>query len=891
MISDSAPTQGSNEGPEAPGLAWHSLDNEELANAERIARMGTWVWDIASGAIKWSDEVFRLFGHEPGAFRPDYASFMEHVHPDDRQTVETALGRSLAGGTVYEVEHRVVRRDGTVRHVRERGEVVLRGGKPARMTGTVHDMTELWVVLQALTESERRLTAAQEIGRIGDWEWWPETGRMLWSPMIFRLQSREGAVPPPAEESFEFYDLPSRDELRAAIARSLQTGEGYDLDLQSTRPDGSVVWHNAVGQVRRDATGQVKSLYGTLQDITPRKEAELQAAATAGFLTSTLDSITDALYTLDAAWRFTFLNQRAETLLKRPKEGLLGREVWAEFPEAAGTIFEEEFRRALQTRETVQFETFYEPLQTWFEVRAFPLTSGLAVYFRDINEEKAANDRIAEQASLLEKAHDAIIVRSLRDEITFWNEGAHRTLGWAPAEVLGRPAAEILTGDRDKAAEAWQTVLAGGEWNGELEARTKEGELRTLACSWTLLRGPEGRPRGVLCIETDITARRTLEQQLLRAQRLESIGTLAGGIAHDLNNLLAPIFMGIDLLRPAVDGDQQLRILDTMSQSAHRGRQLIRQVLSFARGMDTAARCLQPAPLIREVHSIIQTTFPRSIRIDLLVGENLPDIEADPTQIEQVLLNLCVNARDAMPEGGTLTIEVTGALLQPHDPRLPAGREPGHYLLIDVRDTGVGMTPEVCERIFEPFFTTKSFGEGTGLGLPTSLNIVHRHRGFLHAESRAGAGSTFHLGLPAAPTVSHEAAPPADSLAGLRGNGECILVVDDETSILQIIRHSLQSFGYEVLTAQSGQQALALQAEHGNRIALVLTDLMMPAMDGPALIEALRHTGKDLRFVTTSGLHSGETLERCRRLGVTAFLPKPYSTRDLLQVVRQTLDA
>jgi PAS domain S-box-containing protein len=499
--------------------------------------------------------------------------------------------------------------------------------------------------------------------------------------------------------------------------------------------------------------------------------------------------------------------------------------------------------------------------------------------------------RTREQAEMLDKARDAILVRDLNHRITYWNKSAERLYGWTSAEALGQFIFELLKQDEAAFHRAMEHLLSAGEWAGEIAQVRKDGQKLAVEARWTLVRDDAGQPKAVLAINTDITDRRKVEQQFLRAQRMESLGTLAGGIAHDLNNLLAPITMGVDLLSRLDPSPKSVAILDSMQRSAKRGADLVKQVLSFARGVEGTRTPQQVDTILREVESMARNTFPRNITIELKVKPNLWPVLADATQLNQVLLNLCVNSRDAMPNGGHLELAAYNVDLDAQGAALNRALTPGRYVVMQVTDNGTGIPPAIIDRIFEPFFTTKEVGKGTGLGLSTVLSIVRSHGGAVNVYSEPNQGSVFKIYLPAQPEVAAggETRDAADKFP--RGNGELILVVDDEASIQDIVRQALETFGYRVATAGDGAEAVALFAQRQGEVALVLTDMMMPVMDGLALISALRRIDPDVLIVAASGLNANGNLSRALNMGVSHFLAKPYAVDVMLQTFRKALAA
>ncbi|MDP1586118.1 MAG: ATP-binding protein, partial [Prosthecobacter sp.] len=508
---------------------------------------------------------------------------------------------------------------------------------------------------------------------------------------------------------------------------------------------------------------------------------------------------------------------------------------------------------------------------------------------RDITEGKQTEERLREQATLLDKAQDAIVVRDLEHHVLFWNKSAERLYGWTAQEALGRSIQELLYQEPAPFLTATSAVIEKGEWVGEIQQYNRDGKTLTIEGRWTLVRDDKGQPRSILAINTDITARNKLQQQFLRAQRMESIGTLAGGIAHDLNNVLAPILMSIELLRLQEKDPRRQDILSTVEGSAKRGADMVRQVLSFARGVEGRQVEVQIGHLLREIEKIANETFLKTIRVKCSIQQGLWTVNGDPTQLHQVLLNLCVNARDAMPQGGVLSLAASNLMLDEQYAVMHIDAKPGPHVVIQVEDTGSGMPPEIVERIFEPFFTTKETGKGTGLGLSTTLAIANSHGGFVQVQSEPGLGTQFRVFLPARTTTGITESSAATESELPLGNGELVLVIDDEESVRQITRQTLEMFGYRVLMAADGTEAAGTYATHKDEIAAVLTDMMMPVMDGQATIQVLRRMNPKVRIIAASGLNTSGMAAKATQAGVKHFIPKPYTAEILLKTLHQML--
>jgi PAS domain S-box-containing protein len=529
----------------------------------------------------------------------------------------------------------------------------------------------------------------------------------------------------------------------------------------------------------------------------------------------------------------------------------------------------------------------------WVEVslkRAFIRgKDGLLAVVRDITQRRLAEEKLREQAALLDQATDAILDLDFEGQILFWSKGAERIYGWTAEEAVGRNVRELYHQRLgDDAREAKRILLEKGMWSGEVRHVSKDGKPITVESRWTLLRDAEGRPKTVLVINSDITERRQLEAQFLRAQRLESLGALAGGIAHDINNVLSPILMAIRMLQMRFPDPDSHSVLNILQTNAERGSNMVRQILEFARGAEGERVLLEPERLIKEIINVIGKTLPKTIEVRSFFPESLWPVNADPTQLHQVLMNLLVNARDAMPHGGRITVEASNVWIDEHYARMELDAQVGCYVCVAITDTGTGIAAGIMDNIFDPFFTTKEFGKGTGLGLSTVMGIVKSHGGFLKVSSEAGVGTEFEVYLPAAEAAMMKQANELNSEPPL-GHGELILVVDDEWAVREVSKDTLETHGYKVLTASDGTEAVALFAQHGVGIRAVLMDMMMPYLDGPAAIRALRKLNPEVKIIVSSGLKvDGKPIEAASA-GVNVFLWKPYTADKLLKAVANVL--
>jgi PAS domain S-box-containing protein len=657
-----------------------------------------------------------------------------------------------------------------------------------------------------------------------------------------------------------------------------KTGEEFDVELNSV--------------LLRDERGNATGFVALTRDITERKQVEANLANALHYAETIFEHSPVGILTCRASGEVVSANPALIRMSGGDKEQLLrqnfrnlaswresGMQLVADHALASGSV---------ATLEAHSVTTFGK--DRWVSCTFVPFSYGnepfLLGMLTDVTEQRHAEERLREQAALLNAANDAICVRTLEHVVTYWNEGAERLYGYTRADALGRAVTDLVDRDRATFVAANAVLLERGSWAGEMKKTSKTGSESLAFCRWTLLRTHAGQPREILAIDTDITEKKQLEANFLRAQRMESVGALAGGIAHDLNNILAPILMTSSLLRETTNDVESLEMLATLEACAERGGNIIGQLLTFARGKPGARVPLPMRHLLGEMEKIVRETFPRNITVGLDVAEDLWPALGDATQVHQALMNLCVNARDAMPEGGTLVLAAANRTLDRSLPSTMPEARPGRYVCVSVSDTGTGIPPADVDRIFDPFFTTKEPGKGTGLGLAAVLGIVRGHDGFVRVESRLGAGTTFELNLPASPaaralpTVEPDALPP-------RGQGELILVVDDEATIRSVVQGLLEKHGYRVLTANEGAQALALFAERRAEVSAVLTDMMMPGVDGLALVRAIRELDAGVPIVAMTGLGERASLEGLRDLDLSVVITKPFSRVELLAALRE----
>ena len=680
----------------------------------------------------------------------------------------------------------------------------------------------------------------------------------------------------------------------------------YEIEARLRHKTGHYVPILSRAVIVRDAHGRAIRVAGTNTDLTERKQAEADRLAAADRLQKIASRVPGVVYEFR-------LQPDGTACFPYASDGI--REIYRVSPEDVRTDAAKAFAvihpddLAAVTASIQQSARDLTPWQHEYRVKydggtvRWLLGSSLPEreadgsvlwhgFITDVTERRATEGALRLRSAALEAAANAIAITDHQGTIEWANPAFAALSGWSLEEAIGKnPRDLVKSGEHDTAfyRQMWDTLLAGRVWRGEIVNRRKDGALRTEEMTITPVRDQRGAVSHFIAIKQDITDHKTMEAHFLHAQRMEAVGALAGGVAHDLNNILAPVMMVTGILKEKLTDPGDVELLDMSLLSAQRGADIIKQLLTFSRGQAGERSVLQPRHLIGEIVKMMRETFPREIDLKQQLAAGLWPLVADPTQLHQVLLNLCVNARDAMPGGGLLRVGAINVTLAEGDPQLPPSVPPGPFVAIEVSDNGHGIPPEIRHRVFDPFFTTKPIGKGTGLGLSTVLGIVRSHGGFVDVDSTPSVGTTFRAYFPAIPEANAAAAPPPVVTPAPLARGQTILVVDDERSVRELVRTVLEQAHFRVLTATHGEDALAQYLQQRTAISLVVTDLMMPVMNGLVLIRALRAIDPALKIIATSGLSELPQQLELAALGVPDVLLKPYEPTVLLEAVNRRL--
>jgi two-component system cell cycle sensor histidine kinase/response regulator CckA len=889
--------------------AEHALRDQERRWQFALEAVGDGVWDynLRTGQCYYSPKWKAMLGYADNEIISDISAWKELIHPEDRERVEQMSRDYLEGRAAsYDCEFRMRRRDGSYRWVRSRGRFidVDEHGQPTRIIGTHSDVDVRRRALEELEESARRY---RELFEANPNPMWVFDGRTLRI-----LAVNDVAVQKYGYSHQQFKGMTIRDLQPSEDAPAL--AETVPQDRESAQRSGPWRHRLADGRIITvEVTSHALHWQGRaaravlVHDITEQDAVRRAVEESAQRFRAVFESARDAIFIADAHGFISDCNPSALELFRATPGQMLGHRVPEFFPPTQPDGSDSLARaravlREMRSRPMGAIEwTNLRPDGTCFvgEITISPLRyqgrEETVIVVRDLTDRHRASQQLQLLHAALRAAPTGWVITDHQGRIEWVNPAFTTLTGYTAEEALGQTPRLLKSGQQppELYAEMWGTIRRGEVWRGDLRNRRKDGSTYDEHMVIAPVCNAVGTITHFVAMKHDITAERRLEQQLARAQRLESVGMLASGIAHDLNNVLTPIILSVELLKSSNALPHGHDRLDLVAQAAQRGANIVKQVLTFARGVDGERTVVQPRYLVKEVAQLAEETFPRSIEVRVETGRDISTVLGDVTQLHQVLLNLAVNARDAMPQGGRLVLGVRNVMVDAARAQVVGRIEPGPFVEFSVADTGTGITDEVLEHIFEPFYTTKPRGKGTGLGLSTVYGIVRSHGGGVDVQTQLGRGTTFRVLLPVPPDSAPASAAPAE-LAGIQGEGRLVLLVDDEEPIRVVGEHVLRRFGFKVVAAADGLQALQLFRLRPQEFSLALVDQMMPRMSGVELIRELRKLRPDLRIISSTGL-SGEPgaeqsdAEELMALGIRTRLPKPYTSAELQEALRREL--
>ena len=843
-----------------------------------------------------SDALFRSFPDPVWIFRPDSGRIVA-VNPAalqvTRYTEDAFVGR-LAQTLWSDPPHpRLILSDGSVVDAVRRESTIDYLGEPACMCVATLDPTS---VASKIDDAAALAGMAGRLARFGGWRVDVASSAVTWSDEAAAIHDEPAGSSTSVAEGLNYYTLDSRPLIEEAFARCVATGEPFDLTLQIKTRGGRRLWVRTAGEAVRRPTGEIVEVRGAFQDVDEIVRARESLRVSEARLAVVLDRIDDGLMVLSSDYRIVYLNKAGQELLSVGGD-LIGRDIWDAFPESANSVFRSKYEEAVRSGSPVHYEAFYAPGSVCFEVRAYPFAEGLVSHFRNITERVQAQAELLsseERFRLVAKVtNDVIWDWDLQTDAVWFNDHLKSIYGLDPADCRTSEswAAQVVPEDRDRVAAALDAAIAGSaqEWRDEYGFMGQDGKRSRVVDRALIIRDAGGQARRLIGSMMDITERTAVERQLREAQKLEAVGQLTGGVAHDFNNLLTVIIGTAESLTERVSDDaESLMLAEMTAAAADRGAQPTNRLLAFARRQPLEPRTVDVGRLVLGLDPMMRRTLSEQIDLEVVRGGGLWTALVDPGQLETAILNLAINARDAMPMGGRLTIETTNASLDQDYAQQNAEVAPGQYVTISVSDTGYGMDASTLSRAFEPFFTTKEIGQGSGLGLSMVYGFAKQSRGHVKIYSEVGEGTTVRLylprsqeGLTASANLPREDVPKGD---------ERILVVEDDDLVRGHVARQLTSLGYTVFLANHAAAALESIDKDGP-FDLLFTDVVMPGlMNGRHLAETARKMQPNLKVLYTSGYTENAIVHHGRLDPGVALLSKPYRRADLAKRIRQVLD-
>ena len=853
--------------------------------------------DLDGHVLFMNKNAFSVFGYTPEDFIHGICVY-ELVAPEEQDRVRENILSAFAGN-YRSNEYLARRQDGTTILLQIRSRRIVRGGKVVGLRAISFDMTEQKRAEHAIRESEEKYRAlmhgAGDAILLADFdgnllEVNKSAEKLLGLPAEVLVGMNIEQIHPPEEQQ----------RIREAFRNIKQLSTGSLSDTLTLKGDGSVVPIDITGSVIEYAGKRVT--LAIFRDMREQKQAEWVRQQSIERYRTTLNSMGDWIHVVDQDLRFILFNDAIKDLSRSLNMGtdVIGKTVFEVFTFLPKSV-QQEYQQVFATGEvliTVETNTV-NTREIMTETRKIPIFEGSKVIqvvtvMQDITARMKAEIELRRSEEryrvLFEESKDMVYIATHAGNFLDINPAGVALLGHeSREELLKADIRETYLEPQDR-RHFQQTIERDGFVKDyEVRLRRKDGTPITVLITASAVKDSSGKIESYRGIIRDITERRRLEQQLFQAQKMESIGTLAGGIAHDFNNILSGILGYASFMKTKLSSDHPLRgYVDTIEKGAVRAAELTSKLLAFARGGKYETKPVDLNEIVNETVNIIYRTFDKSIEVEPRLHENLPTVDADAGQIQQVLMNLLVNSRDAMPDGGTLIIETGVDVLTAEDVKTNIEASTGQYVTVAVIDSGIGMNREVQQRIFEPFFTTKEKGKGTGLGLAMVYGVVKNHGGFVKVYSEIGRGSTFQVYLPAS-GKSEEIKKKSGQTRGLHGD-ELIFVVDDEESICRFARDVFQEFGYRVLTAADGWEAIEIYQIHWREIGLVILDMIMPKSGGLETYLKMKVINPAVKALLSTGYSQNGKAQEILDRGVQGFIQKPYLAHQLLTTVRSVLD-
>jgi PAS domain S-box-containing protein len=846
----------------------------------------TYAMTVERGSVQilWiSDNVSRILGVHPEEILAQ-SWWVEHLHPSDRSRVLADAAQLLDAGSLT-LEYRLILSDGRVLWIRD--EVRVAGNPDEETREIIGSWTDVTAAKRAEQRFRRTLENIPDVVVIYDTELRiryinAATRRVTGhSADHFIGKTDEELFPPEVVERY----LPT---LRAAFESKAVRSVETELSL----PDTATRFLRITCVPLVDDDGRVREVAGITHDLTEQRARERESR-------DLINGMNDTAFVIDFDAGFVEVNETAERTLGYSRSELITMGP-ADIDPSLPADEIKHLVRGMRTDDRQVFETCHRtkdgkviPVEISSSRISFRGEPAVLSVARDLTERKRAEAERERLLSAIEQADEVIVITDPNGAVQYLNRAFERTTGYPRDEAIGRKLSFLKSGQHDDRfyRELWDTIGSGRTWQGRVVNRRKDGHLITEETTISPVHDQSGAIVNYVAAQRDITQELALEERYRQAQKMEAVGRLAGGIAHDFNNMLAVILGRVELLTMKHGSDDSIsNSLNAIRYAAQRSAELTGQLLAYARKQVVVPKVLDLNHAIDDALRMLRRLIGEAIDLTWTLGASRPTIKIDPAQLDQIIANLCLNARDAINGVGRITVEISDITVNDEDCRDNSDLVPGRYAVLTVSDDGCGMDRETLANLFEPFFTTKAMGKGTGLGLATVYGIVKQNSGTIQVESEPSRGSTFRIYLPHHVSVSDsdlkQGAPVADTPVG---GCEKILMVEDESSVLELYRETLSDLGYTILTAGSPDEALRIAVEYDGTLDLLITDVIMPGMNGLDLANRIRSALPGIKLLFVSGFAESELSRGTHLINASNFLSKPFSRNTFAAKVHEVL--
>ncbi len=876
-----------------------------LKDTQKITKVGGWEYDVADKAVFWTDGVYRIYGvnkedYDPNDIQKDIAFYA----PEHQKIIEQAFANALNKGEAYDLELRFVSAQGENLWVRTIGRPILEDGRVKKVFGNIMDITEHKEIEEACRKNEERFRELAEMLPEAVFE---TDIKLTFTFANQRAFSLTGYSSEDCKGGLNGLDMIVPEDRERALKNMERRLQGWDVgavEYMGLKKDGTtypLLMHMSPIVYQGSTTG----FRGVIVDITERKQFEEALRGSERFLRDAFDAIQDGLSVLDPDFNITHFNKWIERA-HYDAMPIIGKKCYEVYRRRESPCPQCPAAQAFLTGE-VHIEEIQVPYADgsfwWCELSAYPIkdeeanVTGVIEHVKDITEKKRAKvahrDSEEKYRILVDEAPLAVSLIGKDGRYKYLNPKFTEMFGYTPEDIpTGREWFRKSYPDKEYRKEviaAWiddQKVYGIGEARPRtFEVTCKDGTKKIISFKPAIMESGNQ-----LVIYEDLTEKKRLEEQLYQSQKMEAIGRLAGGVAHDFNNLLTTIMGNAEMALMDLGREEPLYgVMEEVRSAGDKASSLTRQLLAFSRRQILQPVVLDPNRLLQGIDKMLRRLIGEDIELDMIRGSELGMVEADPGQLEQVIMNLAVNARDAMPEGGKLIIETGNVDL---DEAYSEGHgrlvTPGPYVMLAVSDTGKGMSPEIQAQVFDPFFTTKEKGKGTGLGLSTVYGIMKQSKGYIWVYSEPGVGTSFKLYLPRVEKEGRGSEKGKLKSVDLQGS-ETVLVVEDDAAVRDIALKSLNRYGYRVLTARDGEEALRVMEEHRGEVHLVLTDVVMPGMSGKKTVEEIKRLEPGIRVLYMSGYTDNAIVHHGVLEEGMHFVHKPFVPEGLARKVKEVL--